>query len=652
MAKVSVKDETELIKSEIESFRGGKSINLDKDIDGQILRDKLSSDIGTWLEDAIRSQTELVADLGKWNRQYQGKKDEKTFPYPGAANVAIPTTRSRVDAILVRIFERVFGQMRVFIIKAKDAEFVDMAFKLEEGLDWWAKGIAKLKSKLHSPLLQAIKTGTGIVKLVWKRIPRTTYINTEGDKPPEKKVITEYDGPDVEGIKREDFIISSDATSIEDAFLVGHRIYLRRPEIEKRIKLEIYDSNTLDRIAPEDYDETKKDQAKATGMILEDGVHKPYILHDLWFEYDVDGDGMPDSINITFHRATGTIVRAIYNPFFNSFRPFIAFKPYPREFVFDGEGGCEILESLQEEIDSIHNQRLDRMTQINNPYIFAKAGLNLPDYTRAPGKIIEVEEDISESSLRVEPTSDVYPSTWNEEASLKKEADEAMGVSPEVMGMPSSERPVYREAMARLGEANKKFMYLSDNVLDGGMAVLGRRVLEMIAQYAPEYKYYVKDQGQGAQQAGAQQAGGEQNYKMKTIEFPLEYLWDSVVIELAAAKEIMNQTTRREVNTEMYGMLSDAGQKLIGMAQAITSGQLPMALAPYVMRWAKVAEKLLERIMRDFNQPDAEMLVVKMDEQEIQQAMQEMQQQQQMMAQQAQAAEQGQGSAPQGQPQQ
>ena len=635
--KVKKVDETELVKSEIEGFRGGKSINLDREIDGQVLRDKLSSDIGTWLEDAIRSQSELVADLSKWNRQYQGKKDDKTFPYPGCSNVAIPTTRSRVDAILVRIFERVFGQMRIFIINAKEADFADMAYKLEEGLDWWAKGIAKLKSKLHSPFLQAIKTGTGIVKLVWKRIPRTTYINTEGDEPPKKKVITEYDGPDVEGIRREDFIISSDATSIEDAFLVGHRIYLRRPEIEKRIKLEIYEADTRDKLSSEDYNETRKDRAKATGMILEDGVHKPYILHDLWFEYDVDGDGLPDSINITFHKATGTIIRAIYNPFFNSFRPFVAFKPYPREYVFDGEGGCEILESLQEEIDSIHNQRLDRMTQINNPYIFAKAGLNLPDYTRAPGKIIEVEEDISESSLRIEPTHDVYPSTFNEEAGLKKEADEAMGVSPEVMGMPSVERPVYREAMARLGEANKKFVYLSDNVLDGGMAVLGRRVLEMIAQYAPEYKYYVKDQE--TQPTG----GGEQNYKMKTIEFPLDYLWDSVTIELAAAKEIMNQTTRREVNTEMYGMLSDAGQKLIGMAQAITSGQLPMALAPYVMRWAKVAEKLLERIMRDFNQPDAEMLVVKMDEQEIQAAVQEMQQKQQMMAQQAQAPpEQGQ----------
>ena len=617
-------NETELIKSEIESFRGGKSINLDKEINGLILRDKLSTDISTWLEDAIRSQSELISDLSKWNRQYQGKKDAKTFPYPGAANVAIPVTRSRVDAILVRIFERVFGQMRIFIIKAKEADFADMAYSLEEGLDWWAKGIAKLKQKLRSPLLQAIKTGTGIVKLVWKRIPRTTYINTEGDKPPEKKVITEYDGPDVEGIKREDFIISSDATSIEDAFLVGHRIYLRRPEIEKRVKLEIYEPNTLERLSPEDYDTTKKERSEATGVILEDGIHKPYILHDLWFEYDVDGDGLPDSINITFHKATGTIIRAIYNPFFNSFRPFIAFKPYPREYVFDGEGGCEILESLQEEIDSIHNQRLDRMTQINNPYIFAKAGLNLPDYTRAPGKIIEVEEDISESSLRIEPTHDVYPSTFNEEAMLHKAADEAMGVSPEVMGMPTSERPVYREAMARLGEANKKFMYLSDNVLDDGMAVLGRKVLEMIAQYAPEYKYYVDDQ---------KSTGAGQNYKMKTIEFPLDYLWDSVTIELAAAKEIMNQTTRREVNTEMYGMLSDAGQKLIGMAQAITSGQLPTALAPYVMRWAKVAEKLLERIMRDFNQPDAEALVVKMDEQEIQQAVQEMQQKQQMMMQ-------------------
>jgi len=94
------------------------------------------------------------------------------------------------------------------------------------------------------------------------------------------------------------------------------------------------------------------------------------------------------------------------------------------------------------------------------------------------------------------------------------------------------------------------------------------------------------------------------------------------------------------------------------MYQAMISGQLPQAAIPYLLRWVDATQTLLERILRDFNQADAENLVPKVDMQELQAALQEMQQkiqamqqqQQQMMAlQAAQGGQQGQGQ-PKGQP--
>ena len=56
-------------------------------------------------------------------------------------------------------------------------------------------------------------------------------------------------------------------------------------------------------------------------------------------------------------------------------------------------------------------------------------------------------------------------------------------------------------------------------------------------------------------------------------------------------------------------MIYHAATKLFGMAQAAMSGQMPQALIKYVMAWMQISEKLLERILKDFDQADSEQLV-------------------------------------------
>ncbi|MCK7503210.1 MAG: hypothetical protein MZV70_03315 [Desulfobacterales bacterium] len=92
-----------------------------------------------------------------------------------------------------------------------------------------------------------------------------------------------------------------------------------------------------------------------------------FEIWEIWLRYDVDEDGEEDDVVITYHRASKTILRAIYNPFFIGFRPFVAFTYNPSEFQFDGRGLVEMLEKSQLEVDAIHNQRRDRATLLNTP---------------------------------------------------------------------------------------------------------------------------------------------------------------------------------------------------------------------------------------------------------------------------------------------
>ena len=623
------------LKSESAGFLGGVDIRLNRKlVSGEVLGEKLNSDVYKWLTQAIEEQSGYIENLQKWERQYHGKKKEKTFPYVGCANNAIPISRSCTDAIHVRTIDRIFNQFKVFLIKAKKAELVAVAPLLEEALDWWRK-YSKFKQKLLSPLLEAIMTGTGIVKIPWVRKVRASvrYATTEEIKKQKdeifklpggrfgiKAIQTIYEGPDVEGIPRKDWVISPEAKSLEDAFLIGFRTYLRRPDVELRVKQGLYYKNILDKLkSPDEFDESEKEKAEHEGKELRIELKEPYEFWELWFKYDVDEDGEPDDITLIYHLETKTIARAIYNPFFHGFRPFVAFKGFPRKYRFDGEGVCEILEPLAAAIDAINNQRLDRLTQINNPIVLLRSDSGITDFNRAPGKPTVIDGDL-EAMVRIVTEPNVSPATFTEEGMLVRYAQEAVGITPQVLGQPTAERPVAKETLALIQEANKKFLYVSDGAIDG-ITEIGWKVLEEIAQHQPTYKYYTESDGK---------------LEEKVIDFPSDYLRDAVELELAASKEMMSQEARREVNVTIYQLLSDAATKLFGMVQGIVSGQMPQAMTEYVMRWIKITETLLERILTDFNQADSKNLVARTEDLDLQKAAQEMQakiqQQQQGMA--------------------
>lgn len=645
-----VEPEEKDIKSEVEGFLGGIDVRLNRVCDdGQILATKLADEVNKQLIIATAEHESLIERLQKCDRQYHGIKPEKNHPWPKCSNTAIPVSRSGADAIHVRTVDRIFNQFKVFLIKAKKPELTEVAPLLENALNWWVK-YSKFKQKVLSPLLESLISGTGPVKIPWVRRPRVAVryatddevadktketfklkgINRYGIKP----IQTEYDGPDINGIPRKDFIISPEAKTIEDAHLVGFRTYLRRPDVEERVNQGLWYKIALERLqAPDDYDEAEKEKIEAEGKEIRHEYKEPFEIWELWFRYDVDGDGEYDDIVVTYHQASKTILRCIYNPFFSGFRPFEAFRGFPRKYSFDGEGVCEILEALAETIDTVYNQTIDRLTLINNPLILGREGHVPPNLTRAPGAIKIIDGD-PQTSVYTVPEPGIYPTTLPIIQSLMRVAQEAIGITPQVLGQPTAERPVARETLALLQEANKKFLYISDNDLDT-IESIGWKVLDEIAQHSPTYTYYEEVEGKLVE---------------KTVDFPSEYLRDGLELELSASKEMMSQEMRREVNLTIYQLISDAATKLFGMAQAAMSGQMPKPLVKYVMNWMAISEKLLERILRDFDQADSESLVADSPtEQEILTGIQETEQKiQQQMQQAIQAQAQAQGQAQRG----
>jgi len=602
--KATKKQKIEATKSDLLGFKGGLPINLDRIMEGGgTLRDVLSQHLKETLLVERDNDTNLRANIVKWKKQYKGIKPPKSFPWPDCANVSVPVSRSRTDIAHVRLIESIFGRKKIVIVKAIKKKFIGIDKKIEEAFNHFLKYTIKLKKNLNSPFLQCTKIGTGVVKLdhIEKKKPVYRYAtpgevvdprihkyNLKGTKDKAVKYIeTSYRGPTIYPIDRSDFIISSDATSIEDAYLVGFRFNLRKPQIELRVRQGLYYREAADLItSPTEPSEAKKTTAELQGKELKKTEYeKQREFCELWFDYDVDEDGEEDGIVVTFHEETGAILRAIYNPIFKQFKPFQDFVFYPTEGAFDGEGTCEILENLQVQVDTIVNQRLDRGTAINCPWYLVDEDSELAKRVGnriKPGEIVRESGDL-DKVLREIRFSDVPPSAFQEEAGTVRYMDQAVGVTADVMGVSTTDRPVFRETMAHLGEAYKKFNYGAENVREK-VVELFYKLLEMFTQYQPSYTYNTREGGV---------------LEEKTVDFPVGAIRDGFNIELFASSDDINQDARREKNLNVYMILKDYMTGIMGMGQFITNQMVPSDFKKLLIKANEISAKILTRVLDD-----------------------------------------------------
>jgi len=609
------KKATEASKESIEDFVGGLDIDLKRKINGVGLKEKLANHIEELLTVEQGNQAVRLDNIRRWQKQYKGYREPKSSPFIDPANVVTPITRSCVDAIYVRVEDELYGRDKFWLFKPSSAEYMDFARNLEDGLDWYQKNVLHLKEKTLSPVLQTIKMGSGVVEVKYTERKRPCYryateeelkdkeihkYSLEGTKRKAVKYIkTDVKGADVFPIDRLDWIMSADAEDPDDAYMCGFSKMYRKAQLNTKVNQGLYKKEAVEKILnPDKREEGEQERAEISGKDLKTiEATEPFRIWELWTRFDVDGDGEEDEIVITFHKDSKQIVRAIYTPLFSGRRPFVVFKAYPTEFGADGEGICEITEKLQKHIDTLENQRLDRMTEINSPIVFVAAGAGLDNYEINPGKVEVIEGDLDQA-IRIERFPDVYHSTVTEEERLIDMANRACGIAPENMGQPTSERPVFKEAFARMQESQKKFVSLKNNIIRG-FERLGMLLLENFAQYQPTYEY-TKD------------VGGE--WVTQAVDFPIEDIYDGLTVTLQASTEIVNQDMRREINTNVYHMMSDFMTKSASMIDAIVNQQTPSEFKKFLITQYGVGVSLLRKILKDFDQPDTEKLVPELSE--------------------------------------
>lgn len=432
----------------------------------------MKEDVARWVDEQLRLAAQerdlfiqrLAHHRSAWN-DFVTTGVSPTFD--GAHDIHVPMTFEKVKIMHSRIYQAIFGIDPIFSIRPRKKLSEEQKQLKEDILSW---GIESHSNKgngwrdaIDRDIWNFVADGTAITKQFWTREVRKFQDVEEVEKQPLEldengNIVTEerevereeivHDCAMLEPVSLEDFyIIGEKSDSIDDADLIMHRQLFTKSELIRFSNLGFFDKEAVDKVlqtnpssdsdgfrgTPHDQTTLKNQQEILTGM-NRTGVAAGlpnYVIHESYLKFDIDEDGIDEDLVVWIDQGTNEVLRITYldrvAP--GGKRPFTIKRFMPREGSFYGLGMGEILSGLNNEIDMIHNFRLDYGLLQNLPFGFYRAasGLNPQDINLGPGKLIPVDD----------PQGDVFfprmnggtGYTFQEEQQVTGYADGASGVN-------------------------------------------------------------------------------------------------------------------------------------------------------------------------------------------------------------------------------
>jgi len=325
-------------------------------------------------ENFVRQMHEKFKKYYKLYRSYR-EEDNSTF-----SNLFIPHTFATIEQIVPRIIGGILGSTPPFSVEPRKPEDVEGAVVLELLLDWQRE-----RQGFHDTLTRVIKDaliyGTGFSKSMWDE----DMVMVDGVEE------YRYRGPTFDYVSPWSFYPDPHASEIKDAdyvienyFVTMDQLYEWREQGMVGTAVGGVGLNNIDDDAnPKDQEKFKRLQRIGTANDPGHDDTRDWVeIHEYWED------------NRCMMVANGnTLIKDMDNPFQNKRIPYFAFRDFQLGDEFYGIGEVEIIEDLQEEVNTQRNQRLDVRNLCINPILMATPGsmIDEDDLHFAPGEIWNVD---------------------------------------------------------------------------------------------------------------------------------------------------------------------------------------------------------------------------------------------------------------------
>lgn len=557
---------------------------------------------------ALGERRPLEEQWLKWLQLYKAIPEVaiRQFPFYGASNIVLPIVATDVDTVFSRLMGIVFAPENVFSTRARRPDAVEWAPRLQEFLKAVQDTELGVYDSTANFMQDLCKLGTGVLKQRYQREQKLVY---EFREIPGMGALQRFNSvqtknhPVQQHVSLWDFVVPATATAdLQKAPWCAERLLLTPEQYAQRVKAGIYGG--WDRIS------AWAAQDRGSWLLREmqrmdryvPGTPRMLEFWEFWLDYDIRGTGEPVSVLCTIHRPTNTYLRIDYNPFFHQEKPYSAARYLRNGDRFYGIGLAEMNASFQEEVTTMHRQRLDNATLANTTMMKARKGIGIKeDEPIMPGRWMLMDDP--QTDVLPMQIGQRYDSTVPYEQLTMTYAQRRSGVNDYVMGSSDNASIGYGAAYTNVmqhKEAAKRFDQTLREVRKA-LGESGQRCVELYQQFDPGGRVYeIMGPEDGA-------------VVMDVLHFPLELIRNSVLVQVTASSATLNKDVEIRTNTILMQQVTQFYAQLMqGMALAMNP-QLPPILQQLAAQMVVGGVTLMRRLLDSYEVQDIDTIIPRVE---------------------------------------
>lgn len=561
-------------------------------------RERLGRYLDSELYNCFNERQPQMAKFARLWAKYRTKYPEfpKDFPMVNSSQLTVPTIKTAVNTLAARIYQTVMAAEPLASFRARDPEFTDVANGIEKFISTYGSEKLNLDEQLEDVVTEIVILGTAVVEVSNRNEVRALAKYDRVTKKYSLEDTVIFNGPGTTHFPIEDFWCRPAYQDIQKAPWCAKSMRLTWSQIKDMAYNGILDPDRIDRIWRYRVGIDGAMGEVSEVQITQEEIDKArpnerdeYQLFEIGVRWDPANIGTEQELICYYHWPSRTVLRARYNTFLGGRRPWVIFRYTRLPHRLYGEGLAEALEHLQDEISTIHNQRIDNASIANLKIILVSRlirGLSPGDRLWS-GKIVKVtdQKDVGALSL-----GDPYRSTVQDEGISQNYVREVSGIGEVATGQA---QPVSRTTataqLSLLEELNRRF----DKALKG----IRRSIREMHVQLLD---LFIQN---GTGGAATEYLGSEEGPAVEEfLALPGDMVHRVLKVQTFATKATVNREVEFQSSIAVMNLIVQIGQQMLAMV-----GQLaPQATGVVAHELVSAIRPVFKKVMQYADAPSAD----------------------------------------------
>lgn len=569
-------------------------------------RDALKTYITEQLDYLIEANQSRIEKIALQELAYRALSEEpKTTPFVGACNDVVPVIAMAVDPVHARLDTGIFKVGQVFHIKTLRRSWLDYSKALEKYLEYYQKHKVQFRRVAAPRLLELTKHGTAVFKTIFEheRYKVQTY-NDQWEVI--ESEVTRFRGPQTVGVPLQDFLFPPGYENVEDCPMVAERIFMSWGALQ--IAQASGKITNIDVLKGQEY--TEKDlvrevQEHTSEHVDHDRLPDKFELYEIWFRYDLNGDGLPETLVATWHHPTQELLQLRYNWYFHQQYPYTVIPYSITNGSLDGIGIAEMSLVFQNASTKWHQMATDNAYLANIRMFIARKGSSIEDPPVLYSGRTFFVEDPSRDFVPFQ-AANIYNSTLQERQNVLGLAEKRTGVSDYLVGRESpivGSRATATSTLALIQEGTRRVEEVLENIRQG-FSDIAMKWIHLWMQYGTDdLEDIIFD------------TETSDNLKRFFTEANRLNIYGALSIDLSATDAANNKSVQQQLQLAIIQVMMNYLTQVMELGQlAITSQQQGMqSMSDLATDVADAAKNMFKELLETYDVPNPEEYLITLE---------------------------------------